>query len=124
MAQGSLGSFTFSSSFDVLGDTTEVACSKNDLSLFGSRACAQDCQRRSQRFIRNTCEIIDARYEYERGAWRRAVSLCHTVDHHALAPGLEAGGDAHVALWHLEVIGEELDQRRIRLAFHRRRGEP
>ena len=35
-----------------------------------------------------------------------------------------AGGNAYVALGHAEIIGEEIDQRRVRLALHGRRSEP
>src|SRR4029077_423458 len=40
-------------------------------------------------------------------------------DHHAFLPGLEPGGDAHIAPRHAIVLGEELDQRLVRFVIDR-----
>src|SRR4051812_47652392 len=51
-------------------------------------------------------------------------AISDPLDHDALAPGFQPGGDVHVALRHTIVRGEERDQSIVRFAFRGRRRQP
>jgi hypothetical protein len=53
-----------------------------------------------------------------------AARVRDAFDRNAFRARFEPGNDAHVSPRHAEIVRQELDQRRVGLAFHRRRGEP